>query len=42
VLWFTRDTPSTIARFDLGPTETIVETIEGLDAPRTIGRRSTI
>lgn len=36
VLWFTRDTPSSVARFDLSPGETIVETVEGLDAPRTL------
>jgi hypothetical protein len=35
VLWFTRDTAASIARFDLGAENLQVEPIEGLDATRT-------
>jgi hypothetical protein len=35
VLWFTRDTASSIARFNLGPVETLIEPLSNLDATRT-------
>ncbi len=35
VLWFTRDSASSVARFNLGPGETLIEPVNTLDATRT-------